>query len=202
MKSSPHPLTRQSTEVVLKDSDRRSERGGVNGSPIKILLDENKAYVPIQLKTSLSYNRQSDASQLVTCSPYERLGKSRRKRKHVKNNLLEQGTTQNASNDYQVPQKLFKHTRTKSRRMQRFNKDYLKLKNKRKQSSSKRPIKSLTKKIRTNHHKRVLLIKHAKTYQNYLTQVKTTKHTKISQILSSISTNQFNLNKYSLRSKL
>ena len=81
MKSSPHPLTRQSTEVVLKDSDRRSERGGVNGSPIKILLDENKAYVPIQLKKSLSYNRQSDASQLVTCSPYERLGKSRRKAK-------------------------------------------------------------------------------------------------------------------------
>ena len=49
---------------------RTTREGGSEWEPFKkILLDENKAYGPIQLNTSLSSNRQSDTSQLVTCSP-------------------------------------------------------------------------------------------------------------------------------------
>ena len=58
--------------------DGRSEKGGVNES-LKILLDENKTYIPNSVRYTSS-DRQDGTGQLVTSSvPYEWLRKARRK---------------------------------------------------------------------------------------------------------------------------
>ena len=105
----------------------------------------------------LSSNRQDDTSQHVTSSPQKQLEKARRKAE-TKNNWYAEATTQNGSQSIAIhSSKVITKTSLDHAGMIQ---QLAQLKIKRKQSLSKKPIKRLTKKIITNHYKRVFLIEH------------------------------------------
>ena len=105
----------------------------------------------------LSSNRQDDTSQHVTSSPQKQLEKARRKAE-TKNNWYAEATTQSGSQSIAIHSSkvITKTSLDQAGMIQQL----AQLKIKRKQSLSKKPIKRLTKKIITNHYKRVFLIKH------------------------------------------
>ena len=109
----------------------------------------------------LSSNRQDDTSQHVTSSPQKQLEKARRKAE-TKNNWYAEATTQSGSQSIAIHSSkvITKTSLDQAGMIQQL----AQLKIKRKQSLSKKPIKRLTKKIITNHYKRVLLAKHAKVH--------------------------------------